>query len=97
MSRHAILAAIAMALLPVTPSAAQELPWRDLFNGKDLSGWIDVNTSPETWSVRDGMLICTGQPIGVMRSDRQYENFILDVEWRGNIFSYARMMYSQLA
>ncbi len=54
----------------------------DLFNGKDLSGWIDVNTSPETWSVRDGMLVCTGHPIGVMRSDRQYENFILVVEWR---------------
>lgn len=54
----------------------------DLFNGKDLSGWVDVNTSPDTWSVRDGMLICTGRPIGVMRSDKQYENFILIVEWR---------------
>lgn len=55
----------------------------DLFNGKDLSGWIDVNTSPETWSVNDdGLLVCTGHPIGVMRSDRMYENFILIVEWR---------------
>jgi hypothetical protein len=54
----------------------------DLFNGKDLSGWIDVNTSPETWRVEDGLLICTGLPIGVMRSEKQYENFILHVEWR---------------
>lgn len=61
---------------------AQELQFRDLFNGKDLTGWVDVNTSPDTWSVRDGMLICTGQPIGVMRTDRQYENFIIEVEWR---------------
>lgn len=61
---------------------AQELVFRDLFNGKDLTGWIDVNTSPETWSVKDGLLICTGQPIGVMRTDRQYENFIIEVEWR---------------
>lgn len=61
---------------------AQEYGWRDLFNGEDLSGWVDVNTSPDTWSVRDGMLICSGQPIGVMRSDRQYENFVLEVEWR---------------
>ena len=60
----------------------QTLGFRDLFNGKDLSGWVDVNTSPTTWSVRDGMLICKGQPIGVMRSDRQYENFILHIEWR---------------
>ena len=56
--------------------------WRNLFNGKDLTGWIDVNTSPETWSVRNGLLICTGKPIGVMRSDRQYENFLLHIEWR---------------
>ena len=61
---------------------AQEIPqWRDLFNGKDLTGWVNVNTAPDTWSVRDGMIICTGQPIGVMRTDRQYENFILHIEW----------------
>jgi hypothetical protein len=28
------------------------------------------------------MLICKGKPIGVMRSERQYENFLLHVEWR---------------
>lgn len=56
--------------------------WVDLFNGKDLTGWVDVNTSPETWRVEDGLLICTGLPIGVMRSEKQYENFILHVEWR---------------
>ena len=56
--------------------------WVDLFNGKDLSGWVDVNTSPETWRVEDGLLICSGLPIGVMRSEKQYENFILHVEWR---------------
>ena len=26
----------------------------DLFNGKDLTNWVDVNTSPDTWSVKDG-------------------------------------------
>jgi hypothetical protein len=54
----------------------------DLFNGKDLSGWVNVNTDPDTWSVKDGLLICTGQPIGVMRSEKQYENFVLHIEWR---------------
>ena len=56
--------------------------WVELFNGKDLSGWVDVNTSPDTWWVEDGILKCTGKPIGVMRSERQYENFLLHVEWR---------------
>jgi hypothetical protein len=61
--------------------AMQDLGFRDLFNGRDLTGWINVNTESSTWSVRDGLLVCTGQPIGVMRSDRQYENFILHIEW----------------
>jgi hypothetical protein len=61
---------------------AQVPQWRDLFNGKDLSGWVNVNTDPDTWSVKDGMLICKGKPIGVMRTDKQYENFILHIEWR---------------
>jgi hypothetical protein len=32
--------------------------------------------------VKDGLLICSGLPIGVMRSEKQYENFILQIEWR---------------
>jgi hypothetical protein len=61
---------------------AVEVPqFRDLFNGKDLAGWVNVNTDPDTWSVRDGMIICKGHPIGVMRSERQYENFVLHIEW----------------
>ncbi len=55
--------------------------WRDLFNGRDLAGWVNVNTKPGTWQVRDGLLICSGHPIGVMRTDRQYENFLLHIEW----------------
>jgi hypothetical protein len=54
----------------------------DLFNGKDLTGWVNVNTDPDTWSVKDGILVCTGQPIGVMRTEKQYENFVLHIEWR---------------
>ena len=62
-------------------ASAVEVPkWVDLFNGKDLTGWVDVNTSPDTWYVKDGILICKGKPIGVMRSEKQYENFLLHVE-----------------
>ncbi len=71
------------ALVLATAAAAEEAPkFQDLFNGRDLSGWVDVNTSPATWSVKDGLLVCTGLPIGVMRSEKQYENFILHIEWR---------------
>jgi hypothetical protein len=62
--------------------AAEPPRFKDLFNGKDLSGWVNVNTAPDTWTVRDGLLVCSGRPIGVMRTEKQYENFILHVEWR---------------
>lgn len=66
----------------VGASAEEPAGYRDLFNGKDLTGWVNVNTADDTWSVRDGLLVCSGHPIGVMRSDRQYENFLLHIEWR---------------
>lgn len=60
---------------------SEPMQFRELFNGKDLSGWVNVNTDKDTWSVHDGLLVCTGHPIGVMRTDKQYENFILHIEW----------------
>jgi hypothetical protein len=53
-----------------------------LFNGENLDGWVPINVKPETFSVKDGVIYCTGQPIGIMRTDRMYENFILELEWR---------------
>jgi len=53
-----------------------------LFNGKDLNGWVNVNCAPKTFTVRDGIIVSTGVPTGVMRTERQYENFELDLEWR---------------
>jgi hypothetical protein len=61
---------------------AQPEAFHDLFNGKDLAGWVNVNTDKSTWSVKDGILICSGHPIGVMRTSRQYENFVLHIEWK---------------
>ncbi len=44
--------------------------------------WINVNTDETTWSKHKKILICSGKPIGVMRSEKQYENFILHIEWK---------------
>lgn len=76
--------AIAIFALAATMLSGQTIPvpeFQPLFNGKDLTGWINVNTDSNTWSVRDGVLICSGRPIGVMRTGKQYENFVLHVEW----------------
>ena len=61
---------------------AEELPWVSLMNGKDLSGWVNVNCAPNTWTVADGIIKCTGKPTGALRTTRMYENFELEVEWR---------------
>jgi hypothetical protein len=73
------LFALAAALLSTAADKAAQ--FQPLFNGKNLDGWINVNTNPDTWSVKKGELICSGQPIGVMRSAKMYENFILHIEW----------------
>ena len=49
-------------------------------NKEDPLNWINVNTNPDTWKKNKDLLICTGRPIGIMRSEKQYENFILQIE-----------------
>lgn len=53
-----------------------------MFNDNDLQGWVNANCAPETWSIRDGIISCTGFPTGALRTEKQYENFILEAEWR---------------
>ena len=59
-----------------------------LFNGKDLQGWKaclpDGKAMEDVWSVADGILICKGQPIGYLRTEADYTNYVLKVEWRFN-------------
>ncbi len=76
-----LLLACCCALVTAGASAQSRPEWKPLFNGTDLSGWTNINTDPDTWSVRDGLLVTTGKPLGVMCSDRMYENFVLHIEW----------------
>lgn len=59
----------------------------ELFNGRDLTGWTFVLDKPEAtmedvWSVADGVLRCKGVPVGYLRTLNDYENYVLDLEWR---------------
>ncbi|GAA5220132.1 3-keto-disaccharide hydrolase [Membranihabitans marinus] len=49
---------------------------------KETISWFNVNTTPATWRLEDSILICSGDPIGVVRSQRHFENYILHVEWK---------------
>ena len=67
---------------PVVLNAADDEGFVSLFDGKSLAGWVNVNCAPETWTVHEGMIHCDGVPTGAMRTEKQYENFILELEWR---------------
>ncbi len=55
----------------------------DLFNGKDLSGWVNVNCADTTFTVTaDHMIFCNGKPTGVMRTEKMYGNFIAEFEYK---------------
>jgi hypothetical protein len=58
------------------------LDFHPLFNGLNLAGWSVVNGAPSTWTVKDGQLVSSGKPTGVLRSDRMYENFVLELDWQ---------------
>ena len=58
-----------------------------LFNGKDLSGWTavlsDENAKAEdVWSVDDGVLHCKGQPVGYIKTEKDFRNYELSLQWR---------------
>lgn len=57
-----------------------------LFNGRDFSGWtfcMKGNADPlQTWSVTNGVIHCTGTPIGYLRTTQVYSNYFLTVVWR---------------
>jgi hypothetical protein len=53
-------------------------------------GWValgekdfaNVNCDADTWAWKDGVAYCTGKPVGVVRSQKQYTNFELVAQWR---------------
>jgi len=61
-----------------------------LFNGKDMDGWEPIvpelaGKTPgpaSVWSVKDGVLVCGGNPAGYIRTKKDYKNFVLRLEWR---------------
>ena len=67
-------------------SFGTEINLNDVVSGSARKGkpvkWNNVNTVEDTWSKKRDLLICTGHPLGVIRSEKQYENFILHVEWK---------------
>ncbi|MFO0938210.1 MAG: DUF1080 domain-containing protein [Gemmataceae bacterium] len=69
-----------LTALTVSSSAFAADP-KPLFNGKDLTGWVNVNCAPGTFYVKGNEIITNGRPTGYMRTEKQYENFVLEFDW----------------
>ncbi len=67
---------IVAAVLGADPAPIQ------LFSGKDLSHWTPVNVTPETFTVKDEMIYCTGKPTGLLRTNEMFENYVLELDWK---------------
>lgn len=62
---------------------AQQGGWQSLFNGKDLSGWVQRN-GKASYTVKDGIIIGTtvpDQPNSFLCTDKDYGDFILELEF----------------
>jgi hypothetical protein len=87
MKATAILFCLAFALAKTT---AQDVitPTNhiELFNGTNFDGWtfcMKNDADPmQTWSITNGVIHCTGTPIGYLRTKQSYSNYVITVEWR---------------
>ncbi|HEY2838617.1 MAG TPA: DUF1080 domain-containing protein [Pirellulales bacterium] len=71
------------------PGAGKETPpFADIFNGKDLTGWVVEGTTTRgsgddkspVWTVKDGEIRCAGGGFGFLRFDRAACDFTLKAE-----------------
>ncbi len=64
----------------------EEVSLESIIPGKKIKAepiqWIQVNTDEDTWKIEGDELVCSGHPIGVVRSEKRYENFLLHIEWK---------------
>ncbi len=62
--------------------------WVPLFNGKNLSGWkpfFGPNAPADTskvWTVKDRTLICDGSAKGYLRTEKEYGDYALRLQWK---------------
>lgn len=87
MKSKIFLMALVAAFVSVS-CCSQDCAKTELFNGKDLTGWVCVleegaTVAPaEVYSVKEGNLYISGKPFGYIRTDKKYGDYRLHTEWR---------------
>ncbi len=87
--RFVLIGGVALVLASAAVPADPAGPPRAMIDGtgpdwQALGGddFVNVNCDESTWTWKDGECHCTGQPVGVCRSKKQYTNFELVAEWK---------------
>ena len=81
-----IAAAFFVGAEHLTAQDQAEGDWTDLFNGKDFEGW-EFHLGQEgankdgTYTINEGMLICSGKPSGYIVTKKSYSNYTLQFEF----------------
>ena len=73
-----------IALLKFTASATAQNNWISLFNGKDLTGWVQKGGSA-TYKVEGGMIVgiaTLNSPNSFLCTEKNYDNFILEMDFK---------------
>ena len=79
-----IVAALSLLLLLNSTCIARQAQWTPLFNGKDLSGWHQLN-GKALFTVKDGEIVgvtTPNQPNSFLATDKEYGNFVLEFEMK---------------
>lgn len=71
-----------LAAQNVKPAKLAGEDWVQLFNGKDLSGWVEVGK--EKWTVDEGDIKgeATSKAYGYLQTAKEYKDFHLSVKFR---------------
>jgi hypothetical protein len=48
----------------------------------DKEHFVNVNCEPDTWTWTNGIVHCTGKPVGVIRTKKLHTNFELVAQWQ---------------
>lgn len=76
------LCVVLAVLIPCSAFAQGDAGWTNLFNGKDLSGWRQLNGKAE-YKVVDGVIVGTSKmntPNSFLATNKDYGDFIFEVE-----------------
>ena len=81
----AALFALAPATAPDAAPLAKAFITGEGWTALSLDDFVNVNGEEDTWTEREGVIVCTGRPLGGARTIQQYTNFELVLEWKHHV------------